>query len=126
MRPRTGDIVNAPFFEPFDDKRAFEHPSQIRRVEVRVGHPAFVAIGGRERGRSDLLAQPKTRVARRSKGCEQGRARIEKRCDSYQRNCDLHGAPVQQRMRAQGGGKTLMLRKIAIAAGRGYLEARPR
>jgi len=125
MGPRAGDIVNAPFFEPFDDKRTFEHPPEIRRIEVRVGHPAFVAIGGRERGGSDLLAHPKTRVARRSKGCEQGRARIEKRCDSYQRIGDLRRAPVQQRMRAQGGGKTLILRKIAIAAGRRYLEARP-
>lgn len=110
MCPRARDIVNAPFFEPFDDKRTLEHPPQIRRIEVGVRHPAFVAVGRRERGGSDLLAYPKTRIARRSKGCEQRRTRIEKACDSYQRICDLRRTAVQQGMRAQGGGKALVLR----------------
>jgi len=126
MRPLTGDIVDAPFFEPFDDKRTLEHPPQIGRIEVRVRHPAFVAIGRRERVGSDLLAHPKTPIAHRSKGCEQRRVRIEKRCDSCQRISDLRRVPVQQRVRAQGRGKALVLRKIAVAAGRRYLEPRMR
>lgn len=126
MSPRAGDIVNAPFLEPFDDKRTLEHSPKVRRIEVRMRYPALVAIGRRERAGSDLLARSKTRIARRSKGCEQRRARIEKRCDSYQRICDLGWAPVQQRMRAQSGGKALVLREIGVAAGRGYLETRMR
>ena len=124
MCPRARDVVNAPFFEPFDDKRTLEHPPQIRRIEVCVRHPAFVAIGRRERGGSDLLAHPKTRIARRSEGCEQRRTRVEKRRDSQQRIRDLRRAAVQQRMRAQGGGKALVLWKIGIAVGRRYLIAR--
>ncbi len=94
MCPRAGDIVNAPFFEPLDDKRTIEHPPQIRRIEVCMRHPAFVAVGRRERGGGDVLAHPKTRIARRSKGCEQRRARFEKRRDSLQCICDLRRAPV--------------------------------
>lgn len=71
MGPRSGNLVDAVFFQRLDHKESLQQHAQPLAVEKRMRYAAFVAQGGCKGRGIETVTLAEARIARRAEGGEE-------------------------------------------------------